>query len=600
MYRFSDWLTSLRPSFWKEFYEHPELLSLFSHINNVLGAENGGYKLLENYDIVDIGEHNPGHTVSWVPITLGTLTYVDGDDYPYQYKVDDEWISMDCLHDKHIDPTVTLQNIVDFRLLEGTLRFIKFPPTDRLLVSKGLYAGTRLQDDFGKAFGYARQDSYHYRDTIVPLMAMFYKGPSVHNIVAAANVMINNPVAKYGDETIINTVGGDVITDRYRYNLGGAALAVNVGETITEHTPFADAIEFYTEKITPSWWVDRIARMFQKYKLDGTITPEQRDILMDTFLKYFVAHIRINLNKLDWRRFEFYPDVWDLILDGSPTRTDYILSMYYKAVDLDMPRPTFDVGKLRIKQFSIWGNRKVPGTDQWIYAPDVVTPVVHDDDTIDPVWYVGSLRYHVLDEGKKFEEFWSSKHSKKPYVEPYFDNWYGRLTDNPNIPMVSRKAKDSDIPKVRSINTRVVSKTPVGPNIISYIPKTTNVSNTRYVSVYGDQNIAHEDLDEWTTSGTVHLGIEGLVAELSSSGSAVSPAMNVGGIPKNIKVRVVSELAVNTSVTLYYKNNEGAWEPLPSDGLIAHVSNDVYFKVDITSSDISSPVFKGLDISIRL
>jgi hypothetical protein len=599
MYRFSDWITSLRPDFWKVFYEHPELLSVFSYSNGVLAAKNGGYQALESYDIVDIGEHNPGNTVAWVPIDLLANTYVAGSDYPYQFEVDAEWLYIDCLHDAHVDPTITLQNIVDFRLMNHKLCFIKYPQLESMYVSKGLYSGTRLADDFGTAFGYERTDSFSYRDSMVPLMELFYRGPTLHNIVSAANVMVNNPVAKYGNEVILNTAGGDVITDQYRYNLGGANLAYNVGDTIEKHSPFANAIELYTEKTNPSWWLDRIPGLFQKYKVDGAVQPSHRDVMMETFLKYFIAHIRINLNKTDWRQYTFYQDIWELLLDGSSTRTDYILSMFYNAQDFDMPE-VIDVCKIRLTAFSIWGGRKVPGSEHWLYAPELVNPIVYPEGTSDYDWFVGSLRYHVLDEGTKTQEFWSSEPKQLSYVEPHISHWYGRNTMTPNIPLVSKRVSDSSIPQVQHLFSKVTLKRPVNSEVITVIPQDTNLSAYRMESVYGDQNIAHEDLDEWTNTGTTHLGIEGLVVNLGTTGTSVSPPINVGGIPKKLSVRVVKAVTSTTSVLVQYSNdNKATWIDVPSTPIQGLVG-DIYFKATLQATSITSPVFKGLDISIRV
>lgn len=599
MFRFSDWVTGLRPDFWKVFYEHPDLLNLFSYVNSVQAAKSGGYDMLSMYDILDIGEHNPGHTLAWEPIDLGNHTYVQGSDYPFQFPIDENWIYIDCLHDKRVDPEVTLQNIVDFRLIKHKLCFIKYPYLERMLVSKGLYAGTRLADDFGKAFGFERKDSFDYRDKMVPMMELFYRGPTLHNIKAAANVMINNPVAKYGNEKIINTSGGDVITDIYRYNLAGAHLAYNVGDTIGKHFPFADAIELATEKTNPSWWLDRLPKLFSKYKVDGPIDKFQRDLMMEKFLKYFVAHIRINLNKIDWREYVFYKDLWELLLDGSPTRTDYILSMYYQVVDLDMPIPNFDVEKVKLTAHSIWGRRNIP-SEMWLHAPTIVKPTIYIDGTTNGDWYVGSLRYHILDADKKTQEFWSSEPKQWSYVEPHISHWYGRFTLDPKIPMVSRKVLSEDIPDVQDLHIKVDLKRPAATEIISVIPVDTNVSTFRTISIYGDQNIAHEDLDEWEHFDTCHLGVEGLVVALGKTGYGVSPAMNVGGIPKNIIVRVVTGLASNTNIDVFYSYDKSVWEPLPIDNVIRGARNDVYYKAVITASSITSPVFKGLDISIRV
>ena len=602
MFRFSDWLSHLRPDFWKSYYSHPELLSLFSYINSVKGAQAVGYDLMSLYDIVDIGEHLPGYTVVWQQLYFTTNSYVAGSDYPYQFDIDDSWIYIDCLHDKQVDPSVTLQYGVDFIVLPGKLCFIKPFAYDMLYVSKGQKAATRLADDIGTAFGFIRKDGYRYRDDMVAMMELFYGGPCIHNIVAAANVMVNNPVAKYGDETILSVDGGNVITDKYSYSLAKASRAYSVGETVTKHSPLSEVIELSTQKTHPEWWLDRIPQMFQKYKVDGAIDATQRDLMMDEFLKYFVAHIRINLNKTDWRTYRYFPDLWDLLLDGSPVRTDYILSMYYHALDLDMPLPDFDVCKIRLDAFSIWGKRWVPGAEGWLCTDKLVVPIIYSDDSAekDMSWYIGSDRWHILDDDKSDHEFWSQEEFHESYVEPTWDRWVIKQGKDTEIPIVSKKAVSYSMPKVEQIGAKVSVREPASPNeIIDYIPKANNYSDFYMHFIYGDQNVSHEELDDWTYSG-VHLSVEGIAGSvLNATGYATSPPLYVGGIPKNVTVRPVIALAKNTSVTVYYSLDKSTWVALPESKLIPSVKENIYFKAEITTSGITSPVFKGLDISIR-
>lgn len=600
MYRFHDWMTSLRPDFWTTFYKHPELLELFSFIHGAVGSSTG-YKYLAAYDIVDIGEHNPGHTVSWSPIQLGEYTYVEGVEYPHQYAVQGDWIYIDCLYDRHVDPTVWYQNVVDFRYENSKLCFVKEPTIDTFLVSKGLVAGTRLAEDFGIAFGYDRIDSYQYRDTMVPLTAMFYRGPSIHNIVAAANLMISNPVAKYGDEVIIKTDGGIVYTDKYRYDLGSARLAVNVGSTVTEHQPFADVIEFSTDKITPGWWYDRIPRLFQKYKVNGAISKVERDRLMENYLKYFLAHIRINLNKTDWRKYEYHPDIWQLILDASPVRTDYILSMYWHQEDYDLTYPTFDVQKLKLTAHSMWSNRDIgENVESWLYAPREAARTIYPDGTTDVDWFVGSKRYRILDTDKKFQEFWSSEPKQLSYVEPHICQWYCRNTGDPNIPLVSKKAEDITLRRPDISLGKVVIKRPVESQVISTLEQDATYNHTSFTAILGEQNIYHEDLDDWTYYNNVHLGINGLVLPYSSTGYAISNAMPMGLVPKRVKVRVNKTLAANTSITMFWSTDASTWTQFSSGVVLTNISGNLYFKAVLTSSSIASPVFQGLDLSIRV
>ncbi len=599
MYRFSDWLASTRADFFKNFYTHPELLNLSAYMNSVMAAQSGGYDMLAQYDIVDIGEHNPGVTVSWVPLTITTMTYIIGDPYPYQYQIDKDWIFLDCLHDKHVDPTVTLQHTVDFRYDKGVLSFIKYPTIDNFLVSKGLFTSDRLANDIGTAMGYTRRDSYNYRDTFSPISAMFYKGPSIHNIIASANVMVNNPVAKYNDEIVVSAVNGDVITDKYRYNLGGGQLAVNIGDKMDNHQPFADVIEFYTDKITPGWWLNRVPRMFQKYKVDGPIDRDQRDILMDVMLKYFIASVRINLNKTDWRLYKYQPDIWQLILDASPIRTDYILSMYYMATDLDMPFPNYESRKIRTHAFSMWNTKHNINADGWIWTPYAARSVIYPDSTTDVDWFVGSHRFHILNPNSTFNEFWSSAKKQTSYFEPTESNWHGRYVATTAMTMQDTFVSDLDIPSVAHLSHMVVIKAPVDSNIMSVITDPIQYEGFNTILVYGDQNMARNELAEWECTLPTHVGIDGLVTALNTTSTAVSYPTILGGVPKDVKIRINKALAKNTSISLEYGFDKVTWMPLVSNQVIKGAYGNLYFRVTITASNLSSPVFRGLDIIIR-
>ena len=144
-------------------------------------------------------------------------TYLEDEDYPYVYTIDENWLFLDAFYDSYVDPEINLQNEVDFKLSKGKLAFVKEVPKKKLLLAKGRYAGLRIYNEIGNLLDYKRLDSTTYRDSIAPILAGFYLGPSPRNLLAMLNLVVGLPVAKYGNETVISIANQVVETDRYSY-----------------------------------------------------------------------------------------------------------------------------------------------------------------------------------------------------------------------------------------------------------------------------------------------------------------------------------------------------------------------------------------------
>jgi len=77
--------------------------------------------------------------------------------------------------------------------------------------------------------GYKRLDSPEYRDNLVILNKVLYGGPTINNLKAAFNMMLNQPVSKYGNEKILSMAGGKIVTDKYLYPFGETSSNYKIG-----------------------------------------------------------------------------------------------------------------------------------------------------------------------------------------------------------------------------------------------------------------------------------------------------------------------------------------------------------------------------------
>lgn len=652
MYRFSKFIDTRRADFWRTYYSHPELLSLFAYINSVLAAKIGGYELLSAYDIAEIAEHNPGITKSWETIVLDVPdddTGIEGT-YRYHYLIDASWLSISGFADKRVDPTVLFESGIDFIYRDGVIKSsVRLDGYSTLFITKGQYTSTRLSDYIGKPFGFERVDSKKYRDNMVTLLRLFYDGPTVDNLISAIHVLINSPVAKYDNEVVLSTANGEVLTDKYRYDLGGAELQVQIGDVLSAGQPLAEAVEVYTDKTAPYWWKDRNPELFGKYRPAAVMTYEEVDQLMETFLKYYVAHIRINLRNVDNSKLTYYEDIWNVILDGSTIRSDYIISAYRMDVDAllhgflydykdydteeanilksdgtydeaDFYKAGKDVGpRLRLGGFCVWSTSDY-NSEGWHDVNDRVTPKVFPnvvpDDGVNRYWTIGSTRWHILPENKKVKEFWSATETLMPYFEPNTDYWYMRAVDTTTLP-TSHKNTVETVNLMSIVNTDSflsllidMDSTATPTNVSSIDSVLFDMTETPKINaVYGDMNIAHAELLSWVMSGEASISAAGIVVHLNSVGEGRSNGIYIGDFPKTVTLTPSLLTPTGTSISVYYLVSQEdqfsnidtvTWVALPEDGVVSGAYGYLYIRTVLQAAVNTFPTFKGTDISLRV
>lgn len=383
MQRFNSWEQKLLPDFWRETFKPQDLLRVMAHINSILSMRQDA-KILEHYDIEDVPEHSIGNTKIWEKVEFGDYTYTSDEDlFPYQYDIDPDWVYIDALYDKHVDPDDPRQVNVDFKLTKGKISFAKPLTQSTMYISKGRYAGYRIYNEIGNFLDYRRKDSTFYRDSIEPILAAFYLGPSRERLLAVLSLMLGYPVAKYGDETVQTIRDGIIETDRYQYPMGSAHICVSEGQVLKKYQLLTDAVELITHKTHPYWWEDRPIDLFAKYRIDGPMNRELRDYLMRNFLYDVVAYVKINLQWQDLQNFSTNQDILNLFLDALPTRTDVFLGQQYVAEDFDeldeIISPNHDYGRVKVGNASIYGLHDFSNPNLWIYAPEIGRPIWTED-----------------------------------------------------------------------------------------------------------------------------------------------------------------------------------------------------------------------------
>lgn len=350
MARFNRYIRKITSDYWRDKFKPADLLRVFSHIQSILCARLDEY-LLGEYDLLNLDIHTVGTTRVWVQtnfIFYKELTS-EYEYYKYVYNIDKYWLDVDAIYDHHIDPEIKLQNNIDFVYDgDGVIRFKdKLPDqlSTPLYISKGHWAGYRIQKAIGDLLGYCRIDSVFYRDAIAVVLNPFYNGPTYEALLALWNVILGIPVVKYGDEKVIRIVGNKVITDKYTYDLKKAKPNVVKGDVLKRFQVLTDAVEFITHKTEPFWWEDRPAELFQKYLVSGPeestaqesglITRDARDYIMETFLFDAVVSIKINGQYVNMQDFANCADLVYLFYEALPTRTDPILSQSYYLESFD-------------------------------------------------------------------------------------------------------------------------------------------------------------------------------------------------------------------------------------------------------------------------
>ena len=541
MKRYYDWHMSQVPDFWTSYYQDPHLIEFLAFVNSLYASESGGYPLLQAYDICDIDPHLPGQILVWEPLELINYTTNIADDFPYYYSIPNKWLSIPNVVDKYANPNVSYQSNIDYRFDRGRLAFLRPVTPATYLVPKGTITGLRLHDYVGKAFGYPRYDSPQYRDNIMPMLNLHYNGPTIHSVNAVANVLIGHPVAKYGEGEKLKKIDqGYTYTDKYTYNTGIAGINPNLYSVINKYDPLTKAITLYTYRTDGNWWEGVVPDLFNKYS-EVLLTPETKNTLMNTFLKYFVAYIRLNASEVDIDLYNFQNDILQVLYDGSPIRTDYIFSLSSIVTSFNIPDVDEIRVDLKIGTPNIWtGSYDYPeASEYWLYAPKYVTPRI----SATANWEVGNNRWHILAEENTYDEFWSTVDEVKSYVEPNYDRTWWKETGAPVL--------ESEFSRTTDYLTFTPNYDSGAVSIIStdYITDIPNYSSSGELTIQAVKVYALTDLSTWTKSG-VHTGISGIITNQNSTGTLVSPQINFGNIPKNVSITLTATTPVGTSITV--------------------------------------------------
>lgn len=603
MQRFSSWEQKLAPDFWRELFRPKDLIRVLAHANSIFSMRNDA-KLLARYDIAELDTHTIGTNIIWEPIELGEPIYL-GDDYnyPWQYQVDPEWLFIDAIYDKHVDPTYSVQHKIDFQLLpEGRLQFVKKVPTDcNLYVSKGRYTGYRIYNEIGNLLDYKRIDSISYRDSIAPILAAFYLGPTPTLLKAVLNELLGLPVAKFGDELVLSVKDNIVETDKYSYDMHGTKISVNEGDVLQKFQPLADVVELITHKTHPYWWLDAHLELFSKYRVDGPMTVELRNYLMENFLHDVVLNVRFNTQLQDMEAFKENADILKLFLDALPTRTDVFMGQRYMLEDWDpedsIMSPTEDSKiKIRTGMSCMYGLRNID-SDMFIYAPDLGRPIFTNSTTNPLRLTLNDYHWHIFDETRtdNMAEFWKDRPDMGSVVEPNFDRVYLRLVTDPVVDHLEAHIHSWDPPQVEDRGIKLELSGESTGGMYSEIPQDMTDLVPNYVTVPGETICGILEMDTWELNNLT-FDKNGLVVFEGEKGEAITTPFPAGGIPKNMFARIEYDAPDGTLVDIKYSVDKETWLEVPN--IIRNITGNVFFKIILYASVQKSPTFRRLYVNL--
>lgn len=603
MQRFNSWLQTLTSDFWTERFRPKDLLRVAAHANSVLSMPIDA-KFMERYDINEINEHSVGTTRIWEEFEFGDPTYLGDDvDYPWEYMIDERWLFIDAFYDSYVDPEVNLQNEIDFKLTKGKLAFVREVPKKKLLLSKGRYADYRIYNEIGDLLDYKRLDSATYRDSIAPILAAYYLGPTPKYLIAMLNLVMGLPVAKYGDETVISIANQVVETDKYSYPMGNATISVKEGDILDRFQPLANAVELQTHKTHPYWWHGRPLELFSKYLIDAPMSEEIREYIMTNFLYDVVAYIKFNFHVNDIYKFTENQDILQLFLDALPTRTDVLMSQSYIIEDYDTDDNIMspDMNNPAVKLFvsSMYGLKNIPG-DMFIYFPSIGRPIFTNTLSNPLALTLNNYYWHIFDSSSdnNFREFWKSKPNQPSYVEPNYSKVYFRES---SVPFTEHKEFHfTHLGLPAEIGDQGIKLNLKGDNaggIYSEITQDLIDQTPSYNFIQAETICGVLEMDTWEMDN-VTMAKDGLVVSDGLKGSAVTQVFPVGGIPKDVFIRTEYDLPENTLIDVKYSQDKSTWLEVPE--IIRDVTGSLYFKIILYATESKSPVFRRLYVNIQM
>ena len=539
-------------------------------------------------------------------------------DYPYQYDISEHFSNIYELSDPLKECVYTSGTDFVYDPINSKISFKEELQIGLLYMSKVYRADTRINDEYGQFVGFSRYDSRDYRDSMEILMRLFFKGPTKNNLVSAFNVMLNQPVAKYGNEKILSMASGEIITDKYDYKFGNTASDYVIGSKIKQYQPFGKAItiDLWDPKnpLDTKWWEQRPVELFQRYS-STPLTDPNKNTLMDTFLKSFVGHVRVNLDEMDSDTLVFNKDLWSTILDGIPARSDFILSSF-KGIStigqLSVPTKAETPG-WGIYLHSVWSKYHVCESPEWLYPPEVLDFKIETEGLHYYPWYIGSRKYHILNEGCQFDEFWRDG-DKLSYVEPNYDSWWYNLTTTP--PPAS--AVVSEVRFVYDWTTPIPDKSRYYPRRsdgystgnsattkFDAIPSYDMIAEVGYASIPPEIICGKSNMHNWMFFDT-RMTTNGVEANVHASGQKyiLTAPLNIGLAPKNIQFDFFINLIDTknrTWIDIEY-GQEGAdrWTIMPADNTVRGVTGKLYLKIIFHTYASVSPVFSGYKAIVTL
>lgn len=632
MLRFHWWERRFIPDFWTKYYKDHSMFPVTSFINSIGAANAQGFKLLNNYDLIDVGAHTPGRTVSWENIELTDYAYNPNGLYCHTYKVNYDWLDILLLYDKHVDPTITLMKNKDYIYRRGIISFLKKPLQTNLYVGKGQMVDRLLNDYYGSILGYSRYDSYLYRDTLETINGLFFIAPSRKLITATANLMVGAPVAKYDGEGVVSAGADYIVTTKNMYDDYDVCADPRYDTTLSRFEPLTSAVTLYSYPENPDWWKTVHPDMFQRFA-DTPIGWDERNSLMDLFLKHYVAHIVVDLDIAVSNNFKVYDDIKSLMFDGSSVRTAYLLSCSNKIIDINPPYPELDFLATTTKAMTCWANETSTDNNvEYINAFDMARPIIgsyyrhkynadikydgeymynagisqytSDDPDKFPIrtntWKVGDGRFHILDPENRFNEFWSRYPKVLPYVEPTISRCYWFYTETTDFSTHAIRAVDTvtEIPITKRTKIRQSMYAPNSPSSNMSVLTESPASSTTVASyIEGTQILRRASFSLWEINNA-YIAVDALSVSTGTTGTAITPDITIGTVPKVLTITTESVVPDGTSIETYYSLNNAEYRRLTTNK-ISIVSGKIRFKFILTASSTKLPALYGTTVSIK-
>lgn len=638
MQRFNTWNAKYSPDFWKDKFKPDNLINIVAHANSII-AQREDSKILERYDINEIDNHKLGTAYIWIPITLPDPKYdaASNSVYPWSYEIDKNWLFIDAIYDKHVDPTINLQHDIDFIYESGTgvLRFAKEIKNDDgvrppLYISKGWYSEYRIYNEIGHLLNYLDRDSVTYRDNIAPLLASLYLGPTYFHLLAILNILIGLPVTKFEGEVVQSVLNGIIITDKNSYNIGNVHTTIKKGDVLHRFQPLTDAVELNTEEIRHDWWRGKPASIFQKYVLDREITDDLRDELMENYLYNSLAGVEFRQDKLHGHNIKINDEILDIFYKAAPSRSDFLFAQTYHVgesydyknimlANLENTKIKLDITSLYGRFDHDWGvNGQFAFSVKNIPYPTINHRKTSDTDPgtyekgksltfNDGIWHIRSDALDGLYEFWRFNDIYGS-HEYRVAVEPWSDTVYMRFSEDKHwfdrgykripfsLPDEYKPTIFLDDHALNKSNVTLGLNGPTGPfSDMSELPALSHDTRS-YLAIASDSKFDIYDFDntDWGRYNIVLVGEyatvagdESLPLEDRFIGYLTTSKINLGVVPKDVRVSIIADIPTGAIIEILYTqnpDNNAIWTHIEQNQPIKNVTGGIYFRFKLLNN----------------